>query len=136
VEKENWAGTRGEPNDVEAQFIELLEQELPLGLDYLFWEDGRGPWMVAALSFIGGPRGNTLIRTLRLDFDSTGICGGWSPDNMGTDADVRAERAGVSIAPPAGISVSAASSSPAEIAHAAAGWFQRHWDEWIRAGRR
>jgi hypothetical protein len=133
---------RGEPREApaaaEAEFGELLEKLLPLKLEFLFWADGDGvPWMVASLSFLAGPEGDRrLIKTLRLDFDSAGIRGGWSPDNMDWDADLRAEAAGIDTTPPQGIAMVADGSTPAELARAAAEWFGRHWEDWKRERER
>lgn len=51
---------------------------------------------------------------------------------MDWDANIRAEAAGVDMNPPDGISIAASGSTPDEMARAAATWFQRHWEDWIR----
>jgi hypothetical protein len=73
-----------------------------------------------------------LVKTLRLDFDSRGVRGGWSTDNMDWDANIRAEAAGVDMNPPGGISIAASGGTPDEMVRAAAAWFQRHWEDWKR----
>ena len=138
---------REQPSAAEAVFIERIEALMPRSLEFYFWKDRDGaPWMIAFLSFTDGPetpevldaaaalrdRSRRLIKTLRLDFDSAGIRGGWSRDNMDWDADVRAEAAGVDVGPPDGISIMASESAPDEIVLAATAWFQRHWDDWQR----
>jgi hypothetical protein len=42
----------------------------------------------------------------------------------------RAEHAGVETGPPDGIRMAASDGTSAELAQAAADWFQRHWDDW------
>ena len=146
---------RGEPRDhpsaAEAEFIERIEALMPRSLDFYFWQDRDGtPWMIAFLSFSTGAYiysmtsnysegpeiRRRLVKTLRLDFDSGGIRGGWSTDNMDWDANIRAEAAGVDMSSPDGISIMASDSTPDEIARAAAAWFQRHWEDWIRERER
>jgi hypothetical protein len=139
---------REEPTAAEAEFRELLEERLPLSLDFYFWADTGGePWMVAFLSFSVGPypaagggpepKGRyVLVKTLRLDFDSAGIRGGWSTGNMEWDASLRAEVAGVDTRPPDGISVTAEGNTPAGLARVAAEWFERHWADWKREGEK
>jgi hypothetical protein len=55
---------------------------------------------------------------------------------MDWDGDLRAEVAGVDTRPPEGISVMAEGSTPAELARAAAEWFERHWADWKREGEK
>jgi hypothetical protein len=125
---------REEPTAAEADFIERLEALMPRSLEFYFWQDRDGtPWMITFLSFSemrGVDMG--LVKTLRLDFDSRGVRGGWSTDNMDWDADIRAEAAGVDMNPPDGISIAASRSTSDEMARAVAAWFQRHWEEWLR----
>jgi hypothetical protein len=142
---------RGEPREkptaAEAEFGELLEELLALKLEFYFWDDRNGEaWMVAFLTFMTGPDPEIpgpepegqyrIIKTLRLDFDSAGIRGGWSTDNMDWDGDLRAEAAGVDMRPPQGISVMAEGTTPAELARVAAEWFERHWADWKREGEK
>jgi hypothetical protein len=128
-------GTREhQPTAAEADFIERLEALVPRALEYYFWNDPDGtPWMIAFRSF-SEMRGTdmALVKTARLDFDSRGVRGGWSTDNMDWDADIRAEAAGVDMNPPDGISIAASGSTPDEMVRAAAAWFQRHREDWIR----
>jgi hypothetical protein len=122
---------REEPTAAETEFTELLDRLSRLNIQYGFIEDARGPWMLVALRFKRKINGEDHVRkTLRLDFDSDGIRGGWSPYNLNGDGGVRAEPAHVDTAPPDGISMLAADHTIAELAQAAADWFQRHWDEW------
>jgi hypothetical protein len=138
---------REEPTAAGAEFGELLEELLTPKLGFYFWADRDGaPWMVAYLTFMTGPHPEIsgpypecqyrIIKTLRLDFDSAGIRGGWSTDNMDWDGDLRAEVAGVDTEPPQGISVMAEGSTPAELARVAAEWFERHWEDWKREGEK
>jgi hypothetical protein len=141
---------REEPTAAEAEFRELLEELLTPKLDFYFWTDRDGaPWVVAFLSFSVGPYPGiagsrwsppegeySLVKTLRLDFDSSGISGGWSIDNMDWDGDLRAEVAGVDTGPPEGIMVMAEGNAPAELARMAAEWFERHWADWEREGEK
>jgi hypothetical protein len=135
------AEPREAPTAAEAEFGELLEELLTPKLGFYFWTDRDGAhWMVAYLTCVTGPHPGIsgpypegqyrIIKTLRLDFDSAGIRGGWSTDNMDWDGDLRAEVAGVDTRPPEGISMPAAGNTPAELACAAAKWFERHWEEW------
>ncbi len=123
---------REEPTAAEAEFTQLLD-----GLSRLniypngFATDDRGPWMLVALRFTRNIEGEDWIfKTLRLDFDTAGIRGGWSRYNLNGDEDFRAEYANVDTAPPHGISMSSADNTMPELAQAAVDWFQRHWDEW------
>jgi hypothetical protein len=137
---------REEPTAAEAEFGELLEEQLPLFLDFYFWTDRDcDPWMVAFMSCSDGPYPGPagsrwsppegdyhLVKTWRLDFDSAGIRGGLSIDHMDWDGDLRAEVAGVDTRPPQGISVMAEGRTSAELAHAAAEWFGQRWADWER----
>ena len=128
-----WGEDREEPTAAEAEFTELLDGLSHLNIQYGLIEDDRGPWMLVALSFIRNIDGVDHCRkTLRLDFDPAGIRGGWSPYNLNGDGGVRAEYSNVDTDPPDGISMLAADNSIAELAQAAADWFQRHWVEWER----
>lgn len=123
---------REEPTAAEAEFIELLEGLSRLNIyENGFATDDRGPWMLVVLHFdrdIGGE--DCIVKTLRLDFDTAGIRGGWSRYNLNGDEDFRAEDMDVNTAPPDGISIPAAGHTMPELAQAAVDWFQRHWDEW------
>ena len=126
-------GTR-EPTAAEADFIVRLEALMPRALEFCFRQDPDGtPWMIAFDSF-SEVRGAdmALIKTLRVDFDSGGARGGWSTNNMGWDAEIRAEEAGVDINPPGGISIAASGSTPDEMVRAVAAWFQRAQEDWTR----
>jgi hypothetical protein len=129
---------RGDPREgptaAEADFIGRLEALVPRALEFYFWQDRDGsPWMIAFRGF-SEMRGAdmVLVKTLRLDFDSRGVRGGWSTGNMDWDARIRAEAAGVDVDPPGGISIAASGGTPGEMARAVAAWFQRHRAEWLR----
>jgi hypothetical protein len=147
VEEPAHGKPREAPTAAEAEFGELLEDLLPLALDFCFWTDEYGvPWMVASLDFSEGPFPDPLgpnadgmsyrwVKALRLDFDSAGIRGGWSTGQMDWDADLRAEVANVDTSPPQGINLTADDSTPAELARAAASWFERHWADWVHLSK-
>jgi hypothetical protein len=129
-----WSESTEEPTSAEAEFMGLLEELSSLNLESALYEDDEGPWMLVVLQMSQDRGGETVIvKTLRLDFDSTGIRGGWSPYNLNADVDVRASNAGVETGPADGIRMAASDGTPAELAQAAVDWFQRHWDEWERA---
>jgi hypothetical protein len=88
-------------------------------------------WMAWLMRRLQRPK-SALVKTLRLDFDSGEVRGGWSTDNMDWDADIRAEAAGVGMNPPDGISIAASGSTPDEMVRAVAAWFQRHREDWKR----
>lgn len=125
---------REQPTAAEADFIERLEALVPRALEFYFWQDRDGmPWMVAFRSFIEMRGADmALVKTLRLDFDSGGVRGGWSTGNMDWDANLRAEAAGVDMNLPDGISIAASGSTPDQMARAAAAWFERHREDWTR----
>jgi hypothetical protein len=125
---------RQSPAVGEAEFEEFLSGLSDLNISSSYWTDERGPWMMVTLRFfrIGRDGGEFATKALRLDFDSAGIRGGWSGCNLDGDVDVRAEDAEVDTSHPDGLRLAAADGSPAELAQAAADWFQRHWDEWER----
>lgn len=123
--------SREAPTPREAEFMDALEELIPLALEFDLWTDEDGtPWVMTYLGLLGGADGRTIMRTLRLDFDSAGIRGGWSPYNMNGDAGVRAAKAGVDTSPPQGIAMAADGSTPAELARAAAEWYQRRQEDW------
>jgi hypothetical protein len=125
---------REEPTAAEAEFTGLLDRLSRLNIQYVFVkDDDRGPWTLVGLYFtriIDGE--NVAFKVLRLDFDSSGIRGGWSRYNFNGDERQRAEDADVDTAGPDGISMPAAGHTIPELAQAAVDWFQRHWDEWER----
>jgi hypothetical protein len=128
----NWAQPREVPTPSEAEFMEVLEGLMPRTLDFDFWQDSDNgaPWMMVHLGLLGGADGDTIMRSLRLDFDSAGMRGGWSPYNMNGDAGVRAEKVGVDTSTPQGIAILADGNTPAALAQVAAEWFRRRQEEW------
>jgi hypothetical protein len=75
-----WGEYREEPTAAEAEFTELLDRLSHLNIQYVFMKDDRGPWTIVKLSFIQNIGGvDHIARSLRLDFDSAGLRGGWSP---------------------------------------------------------
>jgi hypothetical protein len=76
------------------------------GLGYWLHEDGDGtPWLLVSFDFT---EGNVVRGTLRLDFDATGITGGWSPAFLNWDDGIRCAIAGISTVAP----MASASRSP------------------------
>ena len=103
------------------------------GLDYWLHEDDDGsPWLLVSEDFCIG---NTIGDTLRLDFDATGMRGGWSPAFLNWDDGVRAETAAINTNGPDGMMVAAADRSPAELARVAADWFTGHRRRWPTSDR-
>jgi len=71
--------------------------------------------------------GGVVKRTLRLDYDSNAITGGWSPGLLNWDDGLRARDAGVDTSGPDGIEVSGL--APAAAARAAGEWFRLHSED-------
>jgi hypothetical protein len=65
-----------------------------------------------------------IVATLRLDFDSGRLAGGWSPACLNWDAGVRAADAVIDVQGNDGLDVGVESLSQA--ANAAARWFKEH----------
>lgn len=100
----DWGGRREVPTMLEAEFEAELERLLP-GLDYWLCQDADGcPWLLVSTDFVIE---NVVRDTLRLDFDPSGIRGGWSPGLLNWDAGVRAEAAGIDTSGVDGIDESA-----------------------------
>jgi len=123
----DWGGERKQPTHAESAFAEALNALWP-GLIYWLHQDADGiPWLLVSLDFPG----NDVVRdTLRLDFDATGIKGGWSPAFVNWDSGVRAGLAEIDTAGPDGIEETGTQASPAELAQRAANWFQHHSTTW------
>ncbi|MHC9291707.1 hypothetical protein ACRCUN_04525 [Mycobacterium sp. LTG2003] len=116
----------------ELEFETELEALVP-GLDYWLREDDDcTPWLCVSRDFCEGP---WIVDTLRLDVDTAGLRGGWSPRCLNGDDGMRAEAAGVDVAGPDGICLSAANRSGAELARLAAEWFLEHERRWPKSGR-
>lgn len=117
--------------EAEAEFLAVLLLEQP-GLDV--WEhttpEGQ-PWLIVSRDF---SEDGKIRDTLRLDFDGRAIRGGWSPAFLNWDDGVPAGEAGIDVGPPDGIDLQ--HGSPAELAEAAAAWFDRHDREWPNSPRR
>jgi hypothetical protein len=123
----DWGGSGRAPTAAEAEFAAELEALLP-GLDYWLHADAdEAPWLLVSTDFVVA---NWVRDTLRLDFDTAGVRGGWSPAFLNWDDGVRAETAGIDVAGPDGIRVSATDQSPSDLARAAAQWFVEHQRRW------
>jgi hypothetical protein len=118
----------GDPTVSELTFATSLNALVP-GLDYWLHADDDGtPWLLVSLDLI---EGNTVRNTLRLDFDSRGIRGGWSPSCLNWDDGMRAEDASIDLAGPDGLVLPANRLSIEELARRAAEWFtQRKQGRW------
>jgi hypothetical protein len=128
----NWGGRHRQPTPAESSFADALNVLQP-GLDYWLHQDADGiPWLLVSLDFT---EANVVHDTLRLDFDGTGIQGGWSPAFLNWDDGVRAGAAGIDIAGPDGIEITDAGASPAELARLAANWFGHHKVIWPTSQR-
>lgn len=91
----NWGGRHRQPTPAESSFADALNALQP-GLDYWLHQDADGiPWLLVSLDFT---EANVVHDNLRLDFDGTGIRGGWSPAFLNWDYGVRAGSAGINIA--------------------------------------
>lgn len=89
-----------DPTPDEGRFVAALLSRVPQVQDW-YHEDADGSlWMCVSLDFV---RENGIVQTLRLDFDSERICGGWSPGFLNWDDGVRARVAGVDTAGSDGI---------------------------------
>lgn len=87
-------------------------------------QDGSA-WLCVSRDFTAD---GAIVRTLRVDFDGSGVRGGWSPAALNWDDGVRAEEAGVDVAPPDGILVE--TSDPDAAADLVAQWFDAHERNW------
>lgn len=121
AENIEWGGQReGDPTEAELAFATSLNAQTP-GLDYWLHSDDDGtPWLLVSLDLI---EGNTVQNTLRLDFDSRGIRGGWSPSCLNWDDGMRAEDALIDLAGPEGLLLPANQLSIEDLARRAADWF-------------
>jgi hypothetical protein len=115
----------------EATFLSVLFARCP-GLDV--WEHRRGdgaPWLIVSTDFSVDRR---IHDTLRLDFDGTSVCGGWSLHFLNGDDGVPAADCGVLTEPPDGLPPT--SGDPASLAAIAAAWFEHHLATWSTGPRR
>ncbi|GAB2794291.1 hypothetical protein [Amycolatopsis magusensis] len=119
----DWGGQReGAPTEAELAFATSLNALVPR-LDYWLHADDDGtPWLLVSLDVI---EGHAIRDTLRLDFDDSGIRGGWSPSCLNWDDGVRAEDALVDLSGPDGLLLPANGSSIEKLARHAAEWFTR-----------
>jgi hypothetical protein len=135
AENIDWGGQReGDPTVSELTFATSLNALAP-GLDFWLHADDDGtPWLLVSLDLI---EGDTVRNTLRLDFDSRGIRGGWSPSCLNWDDGMRAEDALIDLAGPDGLVLPANRLSIEELARRAAEWFtqpkQGRWADSHRA---
>jgi hypothetical protein len=98
----NWNGRHRQPIPAESSFAEAMKALKP-SLGYWLHQDADGiPWLLVSLDFT---EANVVHDTLRLDFDGTGIRGGWSPAFLNWDDGVRAGSAGIDIAGQDGIEI-------------------------------
>lgn len=122
-----WGGDTREPTDAEVKFATALAALMP-GLDYRRHADADGtPWLLVSRDFVVD---RTVHDTLRLDFDATGIRGGWSQAGLNGDAGVRAGAAGVDVRGIDGVQQAIGDRTPQHLAMIAAKWFSRHIDLW------
>ncbi|SES40523.1 hypothetical protein [Lentzea albida] len=121
AENIDWGGQReGNPTVSELTFATSLNALAP-GLEFWLHADDDGtPWLLVSLDLI---EGDTVRDTLRLDFDSRGIRGGWSPSCLNWDDGMRAEDALINLAGPDGLVLPAKRLSIEELARRAAEWF-------------
>jgi hypothetical protein len=135
AENIDWGGQReGDPTVSELTFATSLNALVP-GLDFWLHADDDGtPWLLVSLDLI---EGDTVRNTLRLDFDSRGIRGGWSPSCLNWDDGMRAEDALINLTGPDGLVLPANRLSIEELARRAAEWFiqpkQGRWADSHRA---
>lgn len=123
----DWGGGRHQPTPAETAFAEALDALTP-NLGYWLHEDSdRTPWLLVSWDFT---EANVVHDTLRLDFDVTGIRGGWSPAFLNWDDGVRCGPTGISTAPPDGIDIRSPPASLAELPQLAASWFEYHRTTW------
>ena len=121
AENIDWSGQReGGPTAAELAFATSLNALAP-GLDHWLHADDDGtPWLLVSLDLV---EGHVVRNTLRLDFDSRGIRGGWSPSCLNWDDGMRAEDALIDLAGPDGLDFPANQLSIEDLARRAAEWF-------------
>lgn len=110
-----------DPTPDEAEFFALLSRQIPDVQDWYHQDDDGTLWMCASRDYV---RGNSVIATLRVDYDGSSLVGGWSPGFLNWDDGVRARIAGIDTAAPHGID--RLTDSPEHAARAAADWFATH----------
>jgi hypothetical protein len=109
-----------DPLPWEDQFFAGIEALVPDVQDWYNADaDGR-PWVCVSYDVV---RGNSIWRTLRVDWDGEMLLGGDSPACLNWDDGVRARAAGIDTRPPHGLEL--AVSSVDEAVAAAAAWFRR-----------
>jgi hypothetical protein len=134
AENIDWGGQReGDPTEAELVFATSLNALAP-GLDYWLHADDDGtPWLLVSLDLI---EGNTVQSTLRLDFDSRGIRGGWSPSCLNWDDGMRAEQALIDLTGPDALVFPTDQLSIEDLARRAAEWFtQPKKERWANRHR-
>lgn len=129
--KIDWGGGRRPPTAAEAVFASSLDA-LVADLEFWLHEDDAGPWLLVSRDFLSG---DVVCDALRLDYDGSGIVGGWSPWLLNGDDGARAEQVGVDLRPPDGIDIRIPGASPVELARAAAQWFAHHRATWALGPR-
>jgi hypothetical protein len=121
-----WEGDRHplEPNEAELAFVMVLNSRVP-DLEYVLYhderraEDLRGDWLFTSEGF----RIDGILHILRLDFDRSGIEGGWSDSGLNADRGLRARDIGLAETSKNDyIKVSSSDAGPAQLAVAAADW--------------
>jgi len=120
-------------NSVEVEFVQTLRRRAvdwrAYGVqekDTQVWiheSEGIGAWLLVSLDLV---KDNVVERTLRLDFDGTGIAGGWSPSALNWDDGVPATEAGIDVQEPDGILVRSRAGSPVALGSLAGDWFEKH----------
>lgn len=118
-----WIGDRRpcEPTAEELAFARALAADVE-DLQFLLLDDPSGPWMTVTLEV--DVRG--LGEILRLDFDPSGIEGGWSSSGFNADCGLRARHVGLPITSGKDhLRIPSGDLGPVELAREAAVWFHR-----------
>ena len=96
------------------------------------WQHTRTDGSDWLLAHIDLARDGVIVKTLRVDLDSAGFRGGWSPACLNWDASVAAEDAEIDLSPPEGIERKVSSDQPMALGTAAADWMIAIVERWSR----
>lgn len=122
-EVHEWIGERRPcvPTPEELAFGRALAADVE-DLEFCLFDDPSGPWLTVTL----GVSVRGLTDVLRLDFDPTGIEGGWSSSGLNADCGLRARHVGLPVTSGKDhLRVSSGDLGTADLARVAAAWFRR-----------
>jgi hypothetical protein len=112
-------------NDVRRLAADWGESEIGSSDTQTWVYDGEGgaQWIMLSMDFL---HDGSIQAALRLDVDSNGIRGGWSPGILNWDESVPAAEAEVDFGAPDGIRVDTALRGDIDLAKLAVDWFESH----------